>query len=556
MIMDATDARPPVLIVGGGPVGLGLALELAYHGVKSKLIEEGDGIVRLSKMGGISVRSMEYCRRWGVAEEVRECGFPADYPHDQYFCTSLNDELVGVIEIPSQNAETANHHSPEKRQRCPQLWFDPILQNKAAQNRLINLSYNTRLLDITQHPDHVEALLKDVLTGQTRVIEADYLVGCDGGGSTVRDVLGYDLEGERLSNSVGIYFTLRNLHDFNRWGKGTRYWMVSDEGIWGNLTVVDGSDIWRLTLSGSNIPVDMDNFDADHWLRKCLGRDDLDYEITAVLPWWRNRMVANHYGRSRVWLAGDAVHLNAPNGGFGMNTGLGDAVNLAWKLAAVIQGWGCAELLPSYETERRPVAIRTVNEAADNFRRTQPTMSFVGVEDKGEDGNRKRADIFSVLASQFMAELKAPGIHLGYRYEGSPIVIADGTPEPSDDVSKYVPTSRPGHRAPHAWLSDGSSILDLFGHGFTLLIFGADNGVQSSFEIAAASRGVPLSVKAIHDPDAASLYERKYVLVRPDGHVCWRGDRLERPAGEIIDIITGKLPTSHPISRGALPGGD
>lgn len=557
MSMETTGpGRRPVLIVGGGPVGLGLALELAGHGIRSELIDQGDGIVRLSKMGAVSVRSMEHCRRWGVAEDVRNSGFPVDYPHDQYFCTSLNGHLVGVIEMPSRDRAEDSDDSPEQKQRCPQLWFDPILQRKAAADPRVKLTYHGRLTGFTDHGDHVVAEIENVETGEISLIEAEYLAGCDGGGSLVRQLLGYELEGDRLSNSVGIYFTLRNLHDYHPLGKGTRYWMIGEEGTWGNLTVVDGSDHWRLTISGSQAPVDMNEFDADYWLRRCLGRDDIEYSISAVLPWWRNRMVANHYGRGRVYIAGDACHMNAPNGGFGMNTGLGDAVDLGWKLAGAIAGWAAPDILRSYEVERRPIAIRNVDAAAVNYTLTRPNVSYEGVEGHSPAGDARRAELFTVLARDTMPEFKAPGVHLGYRYERSPIIVYDGTAEPPDDLTTYVPTTRPGHRAPHIWLSTNRSILDLFGRGFVLLQFGNDDGIAAQIAAEAEKLDMPLEVARIDNEAAARLYERRYVLVRPDGHVCWRGDMLNLEASDLVAIVTGwRIPVatgSNKLAAGAV----
>jgi 2-polyprenyl-6-methoxyphenol hydroxylase-like FAD-dependent oxidoreductase len=536
----SNSGRLPVLIAGGGPVGLGLALELAWRGVRSQLIDQGDGVVRLSKMGAVSVRSMEHCRRWGVAENVRNAGFPADYPLDQIFCTSLNGERVGVISFPSHASAECDELSPERKQRCPQLWFDPILQRKACADPLVTLTYSSKLTGFTDHGDRVTADVENTETGESTTIEAAFLVGCDGGGSTVRSGLGYKLEGDRLSNSVGIYFTSYDLHAHHTMGKGTRYWMIGEDGTWGNLTVVDGSDVWRLTISGSRVPMDMAEFDADRWLRRCLGRDDIVYSITAVLPWWRNRMVADHYGRGRVWLAGDACHMNAPNGGFGMNTGLGDSVDLGWKLEGVTKGWAAPEILESYEIERRPVAIRNVNAAAANFALTRPNVSYEGVEQAGPAGEARRAALFEVLARESTPEWKSTGVHLGYRYEGSPIIVPDGSDEPEDNLVEYAPTARPGHRAPHFPLPDGRSSLDLFGRRYVLLQFDGDDGTADRIKEAAARIGMPFEAIVIDDAAAAQLYERHHVLVRPDGHVCWRGDGLDLPADELVAIVTGR----------------
>jgi len=536
----AFEGTIPVLIAGGGPVGLGLALELAGRKIPSILIEQGDGVVRLSKMGAVSVRSMEHCRRWGVADKVANSGFPHDHPHSQIFCTSLNGREILTVEVPGRDADhSADDLSPEKRQRCPQLWFDPILQRKAVADPLITLVYSTRFIGFLQDAEGVTVEIEDVQSGERGKVRAQYLVGCDGGGSAVRQALGLKLEGERLSNSVGIYFTSYDLLKHQKMPIGTRYWMLGEEGTWGNLTVVDGKDVWRLTITGSAASVDMDKFDADYWLRRCFGSDAIEYSITAVLPWWRNRMVADHYGMGRVYLAGDACHMNAPNGGFGMNTGLGDSVDIGWKLQGVLEGWASPDILASYESERRPIARRNVDAAARNFTLTKAQRSYAHVDDEGPEGDATRTALREMMRRETAPEWETLGVHLGYRYEGSPIILNDGTVEPEDDLSVYVPTSRPGHRAPHFWLSPGVSILDEFGEGYVLLQFGGDAASSRRLEDAAARAGVPLRTIAIDNEHAVPLYERKLVLVRPDGHVAWRGDCLDADPDEIIATVTG-----------------
>jgi 2-polyprenyl-6-methoxyphenol hydroxylase-like FAD-dependent oxidoreductase len=544
----------PVLIVGAGPVGLGLALELAYRNIRSILIEQGDGVVRYSKMGHISVRSMEHCRRWGVSEAVRNCGFPRDYPLNQIFCTSLNGQHIATIEYPSISQETSTDLSPETKQRCPQLWFDPILARAAANSPLIELRYNNRLEEFAEDELGVTAVVSDAGSGERDTIRALYLAACDGSGSTVRRALGISLIGDPvLSYSVGIYFTARDLIKHHKMGPGSRYWMIGEEGTWGNLTVVDAKDVWRLTVTGSKERVEAESFDADAWLRRCLGRADIPYHIDAVLPWRRSRLVAESYGGRRVYLAGDACHVNAPNGGYGMNTGLGDAVDLGWKLHGVLEGWAPPELLDTYETERRPIAQRNVDAAAVNFTLTRPNVSYEQVEADTPTGEATRARLASHMVGNTTQEWETLGVHLGYRYEGSPIVVPDGTPEPEDHLSRYVPTARPGHRAPHIVLSDGSSILDLYGRGFVLLHFDELRSPEANTALAAVvgrarTQGVPLAVHAIVDEAARELYERHFVLVRPDGHVAWRGDRLPDAAEALIATVTGgDLAGSEPV---------
>lgn len=539
----AGSADTPVLIVGGGPVGLSLALELSYHGIKCLLVDQGDGVVRLSKMGHVSVRSMEHCRRWGIANDVRNCGFPDDFPLNQIFCTSLNGQLITTLEYPSGSEDQPSYLSPEKKQRCPQLWFDPILARAAQRSNNVTLRYRTRLVEFRETEVGVLAILESLDDGTRETVHAGYLAGCDGAGSRVRKALEIDMQGDPvLSYSTGIYFTSRDLLKHQNVGIGSRYWMVGAEGVWGNLTVVDAKDVWRLTITGSKERVEAENFDADGWLRRCLGRDDIEYSITAVLPWRRSRLVARTYSRGRVFLAGDACHVNAPNGGYGMNTGLGDAVDLGWKLAATLQGWGGKGLLESYEIERQPVAQRNVDAAAYNFNSTKPNVDYSAVADDGDVGQVSRSAIARAMSQGTRQEFETYGVHLGYRYEGSPIIVPDGTPMPEDHLSDYAPTARPGHRAPHVALSEEHSTIDLFGKGFVLLQLLKEDkaNVASCLKQAAMSKGVPLRVEVVSDAEVHDLYEAHYILVRPDGHVAWRGDELGVDAGELVDIVTGR----------------
>lgn len=566
MISDASPRNPTsprqdttsVLIVGAGPVGLALSLELSYRGIPCVLLDKGDGKVRLSKMGLVSVRSMEFCRRWGIAQRVRDCGFPADYPLNQVFCTSLNGHLIATIEYPSISLEPTHGLSPEKKQRCPQLWFDPILAKSASEQSSVEMRYEQQLLSLEQDEEGVTAHIRDLPTGEPRTIRAAYLVGCDGAGSTVRNQLGIEFEGDAaLSYSVGIYFTAPQLIKYHRMGPAERYMLVGEEGTWGHLTVVDASDVWRLTVLGTQDKVEGADFDADYWVRRCFGSNDVPYQIDAVLPWRRSRLVARRYSDRRVFLAGDACHVMAPNGGYGMNTGLGDAVDIGWKLEAVLKKWAHPALLDSYGAERRPVAWRNVNAAATNFATMAPKLVFDHVELDDETGRVTRHRLQDDLANGTRPEWEVHGINLGYRYEGSPAIFADGTPEPADPMSEYVPTSRPGHRAPHVELPDGSSIIDLFGRGLVLLCF--DSGLQTAAEAAQAATpmltaahgmSVPVSCHAIAGEAAGAMYERRYVLVRPDGHVAWRSDKLPADSVAVFRHLCGwEGRTAAPVER-------
>jgi hypothetical protein len=278
--------------------------------------------------------------------------------------------------------------------------------------------------------------------------------------------------------------------------------------------------------------------DREGILHRALGRV-YPVEWLGVNIWHRRSLVAERYGRGRVFLAGDAVHQLSPTGALGMNSGIGDAVDLGWKLAAVLQGWGGPNLLTSYDAERQPVGLRNVGIATDMYQNNESfggTAADLECDDAATEELRRRvgAELERVVGREF----RTTGAQLGYRYESSPICVADGTPAPPDPMETYAPTARPGSRAPHAWLADGRSTLDLFGRGFALLRF-AESVDTSGLHEAAAKRSVPFSEVAIDDPAVASLYEQSLVLVRPDGHVAWRADALRGDAGRIVDQVTG-----------------
>ena len=515
----------PVLIVGGGPVGLALAIELGWRGVPCTLVEQGDGRIVDAKMFATGIRTLEFCRRWGIAPRVRDWGFPRDFPFDNVFVTSLAGYELARIPMPSIAATPPLAQSPENFAHCPQFVFDRILADKARSLPGVALRYGARLVSFEEKPQHVAARLE---SGET--LRAKYLVGCDGYASTVRRQLGIAMHGdEHLNRAINIMFRTPRLAALHDKGDAGRYVIIGSEGPWASLTAADGREQWRLMVYE-------DKLDAADAVRRAVGRD-FAFEILSVGVWARRNLVAERYGRGRVFLAGDAVHVMPPNGGLGMNTGIGDAVDLGWKLAAVLQGWGGERLLESYEAERRPAGERACREAMRNFERITPRRSFPQIDEDSAEGRTTRAELGQKLSVSMRNAWDNPlDTHLGYRYDGSPVCIADGAPprEPQDSRS-YVQSSHPGGRAPHAWLADGRSTLDLFGEGFTLLRFSREENLSTH----AAKRGLPLKVVSIEDPAIAQVYGKQLVLVRPDGHVAWRGDAPPADAGALLDRVTG-----------------
>ncbi|WP_035513277.1 FAD-dependent oxidoreductase [Paraburkholderia nodosa] len=536
--------QKPVLIVGAGPIGLALAGDLGFRGVPSLLIERSDGKVVQPKMDMVGVRTMEYCRRWGIVPWVYEAGYNRDYPQDCAWVTGLNGYEFGREVFPSPREEKCPPQSPQKRERCPQNFFDPVLRRFAERSQLATISVNTELVSFTETESGVTARVRDTLTGEERTVEAQYLVGTDGGASTVRQALGIGMTGEpTLTHTTNVVFRCKDLEALHDKERAYRYIFIGPEGTWATLVAINGCDQWRFSLVGDDTRHTHDEAYMRQAIVRAVGRE-FDFEILSLLPWVRRQLVADHYGTKRVFLAGDAAHLTSPTGGFGMNTGIQDAVNLSWKLAGVLQGWGGEHLLATYETEQRPVAIRNVAEATGNLKRMLSPRVLApspAIFEDGPDSEAARVEFGNAYTELMKREWFSIGIHLGYMYEGSPIVVPDGTPQPPDEVSTYVQTARPGSRAPHVWLGEGRSTLDLFGKSFVLLCFGSERGGIDALKDAARHRGVPLEVVSIDNVEAHMLYERDFALVRPDGQVVWRGDALPQNAISLIDTARGAV---------------
>ena len=535
----------PVLIVGGGPVGLALAAELGWRGVSCMLIERGDGTIKTPKMNEVNTRSMEFCRRWGIADQVFNCPFPADYPLDVSFMTSMAGYELARVRRPARADAEPEPHSPVRFQACSQIWFDPILQKLVRTFPYVSLCYRQQLESFVQSGDGVTATVTDRADGRQYTIEADYLVGCDGAASHVRQALGIAMVGPgTIGYPLNLFFRTPDMVKAFGREKATFYIPIDEEGMWGNLRIIDVKNgLWRLMIDDTEGKVTADNVDQvdrDGYLRRALG-SDFKVEWVDASVWHRRSLVAERYSEGRVFLAGDAVHQLSPTGALGMNSGLGDAVDLGWKLAAVLNGWGGERLLASYDLERRPIGDRNVRMATGFYRANEAFRhSGVDLEADTPEAAAMRKHVGEVLESEIGREFRTIGLQLGYRYEASPVCVPDGTPEPPDTAETYEATARPGSRAPHVWLKDDRSILDLYGEGFVLLRFpGAPD--SKAMSDAAAARGVPLTVAEISEPEAASLYQRRLVLVRPDGHVAWRGDTVPADAMALIDQVRGAI---------------
>jgi 2-polyprenyl-6-methoxyphenol hydroxylase-like FAD-dependent oxidoreductase len=535
--------RTPVLIVGAGPVGLAMAGDLGWRGVPCVLIEKTDGRITQPRMDMVHVRTMEFCRRWGIVPWVEAAGYNRDYPQDNAWVTSLaNGYELGREPFPSPREERPPAQSPQKRERCPQNFFDPVLARFAGTLAHVTQRYRTELVNFTEQHDGVTAQVIDHATGASETIEADYLIACDGAGGPCRERLGIALAGNPvLTYTTNVIFRCAGFAKLHNMRPAYRFIFIGPEGTFATIVAIDGRDHWRFSLVGSREYRKLSEADLRAAIERAVGCA-FDFDIVSIMPWTRRELIADRYRTNRVFLAGDSAHQLSPTGGFGMNTGIQEAVDLAWKLAARLSGWGGDALLASYEPERRPIAARNVTEAAGNLSRmlsTREDLPPPEIFQPGRAGDATRRAFGAKFTATMRREWFTLGIQLGYRYENSPICVADGTPAPPDEAATYTQTARPGHRAPHVWLAPGRSTLDLFGRGFALMRFGAATADVAPLVKAAAERRLPLTVHDIRSEEAAALYERRLVLVRPDGHVAWRGDEVPADAARVIDTVRG-----------------
>ena len=540
--MTALPDKTPVLIAGGGPVGLAVAGDLGWRGIPCMVVEKSDGTVTQPKMDLLGVRTMEFCRRWGIVDWVENAGYQRDHEQDCVWLSALSGGYeFGRECFPRPVDEICPPQSPQHRERQPQNFFDPVIARFARQFPHVDVHYHTELLGFKEHADGVRAEVRNAQTGETSTIDATYLAGCDGGGSVVRAQLGVKLpESAVLTYTTNAIFRCANLWELVDRRPGYRFIFIGPEGTWATIVAINGRDEYRFSFVGDGNKRALTEPELREAIIRAVGRT-FDFDILSTMPWIRREYVADSYGTDRVFLVGDAAHLNSPTGAFGMNTGMQDAADIGWKLEAAIRGWAGPKLLRSYETERRPVALRNVKEATANLNRMMSTRKKKPpkeIFESGPDGDRARKIFGAEYTEMMRQEWFTLGIHLGYVYEGSPVIVPDGTPAPPDEVMSYTQTARPGSRAPHVWLAPGQSTLDLFGKGFVLLRFA--RAINADALIAAGKKaGVPLHIVDLDHAAAANIYERKLVLVRPDGHVAWRADSTPADCTTLIDTVRG-----------------
>jgi 2-polyprenyl-6-methoxyphenol hydroxylase-like FAD-dependent oxidoreductase len=538
-------ARIPVLIAGGGPVGLTLGIDLAHRGIAATVVEPRHGPTQHPKATLLGARSMELFRRWGLDEEVYAACMPQNDAYYIVFCDRLSGHELHrfasppVARIRARDPEAAKRWrelewSPYGKTQIGQQALEPVLLAHAQRQPELTLRHGWKLAGFEDRGDHVLATLEDD-AGATEQVETAWLVACDGGASMVRRALGIRMHGRgRMRSNVSYLFRSREFLAAHGKGLANLYFCFTP-GCYGVFTAIDGRELWNYQYYWAD-PTQAGTEDPAAVLHAAMGRP-FDFELVGTTHWHHHQSVAAEWRRGRVFLAGDAAHLFVPTGGVGMNTGIGDACDLAWKLEGVLRGWAGEALLDSYEAERKPVAIRNSIISATNSDRIDMVMAetpdFIG--EASERGAAARARLKGRIA-WMSRQFNSAGVHLGYRYVDSPAIVPDGTHEPPDDPNQLVPSTWPGSRLPHAWLADGRSSLDLLGPHFTLLGLGM---APEAPGLMAALReaGIPATPARC---DAALPGAPALLLVRPDGHVGWRGASDPADAAAIVARLSGR----------------
>jgi|SRR5882757_9166210 len=534
---DIDMARPDVVVIGGGPVGLAAAVDLGVRGLAVLLVDAGDGAANYPTAESIDARTMEWLRQLGIADAVERSGFPDLYPRDISFVTRLSGYELTRFRRPdnARRREPTTGVSPEGPVWWPKFWFDTALRDRALELPNVALRYRWRCEGISQTEHAVTAHLV-AADGTRHDAASQYLLACDGARSTVREQLGIRMEGSRAEAVwEGAFVEIPDLLATIELDPAVQYYTLRPRrSIFGSL---NGKDLWRVTypLAAGESPTDEDVIAT---IRDCIGIPDIPVVLRDSRLWAGHTVVAASYRQGRVFLAGDAAHQMWPSGGHGMNTGIGDVHNLAWKLAAVVRGGAGERLLASYQAERKPVAVRNTARAAANYRADLALPTDAVLDDPEAAGERARQAAARLVRATRDAEWRSLGVQLGYRYEGSPIVVPDGTVEPADEPTSYEPAARPGHRAPHVVLPDGRSTLDLFGGGFVLLHTGAAMDPRL-WDEAFHARHVRLDIVDVSRAQLAEAYPAELVLVRPDGIVAWSGKQADPDIASIVETVLG-----------------
>ena len=549
-------ASAPVIIVGAGPVGLCLALDLAGRGIRTVVLERNPfGANETVRCNHVSSRTMETFRRLGFADEVRAVGLPDDYPNDVTVRTTATGRELTRIPIPCRrdrftvtDVPDGWWPTPEPPHRVNQLFFEPILFERAAAEPLIELINEVHVESFTQDSDAVTVQATDLRSGKDLQFTGKYLVGCDGGASTIRRQIGAVLEGDAVIQRVqSTYFRAPELLSLiptkPAW---MSYLYIGNRA--GNLVAIDGIETWLIHNYLLPDETDFASVDRDFWIRALLGVDEsFEYEVLRQEDWIGRRLVANRFRQDRVFICGDAAHLWVPYAGYGMNAGIADAMNLSWQMAAHLNGWAGVGILDGYEAERRPITDQVSRFAMNHAQKAISERLNIPreINAEGPEADALRAKIGADAYELHVQQFACAGLNFGYFYPDSPLIAYDGEHAPTYTMYDYTPSTVPGCRTPHFRLADGQSLYDVLGPEFTLLRFSRDAAVEPLVK-AAETAGMPLLVVDVDLPQPPGAYRHRLLLSRPDRHVAWRGDEVPHDAERLVALVTGRLSATRP----------
>jgi 2-polyprenyl-6-methoxyphenol hydroxylase-like FAD-dependent oxidoreductase len=565
---DGGTLTTPVAIVGGGPVGLVLALYLDFYGVKSTIFNTEPNERWHPKGNGQNARTMEHYRQLGFSDEVRKLGLPADHPFDQSYFTRLSKHEIFRFPMPNRDERIAMRKNmpvadqlPEPMFHVNQMYVERFLLQKARAAANIDVRFGWEAQWFTQDETQVRLCARKTDGGEVAVWTAPFAVGCDGARGFIRKTLGIAYEGDVQKKDAywaGQFFSIHmRIPDLYPKFVGHRrawmYWAVNpDPDTRGVIIALNGVDEFMMLIKPKSGWADVNKDEVAGWVQKAIGAG-IPVQVLGYYPWSAGQaLVAERYKAGRIMLAGDAAHVFTPTGGFGMNTGIDDSANLAWKLAAVLQGWGGSKLLDSYQTERKPVGYRTTGASRKYASMMHDAVVPPDVEADGPSGDAARiaaANLTYLRRNLFVRpeHQDAVGVQIGGRYDGSPIIVPDGEPPADvfpDTYDEYVPSGVPGGRAPHLWLDaergQGSSLFDRFGKGFTLLRCEPCAANAQALERAMARRGIPFVVLDVAQPEGRALYGCDLALIRPDQYIAWRGNALPENLDALLDNVTGQ----------------
>jgi len=539
----------PVLIVGGGPIGLTLALDLAWRGIDVTVAEtRSEAEPPPPKCNHVAARSMEIFRRLGVAESLRNAGLPADYANDVSYRTAFTGKELTRIPIPCRRdrytateGPDANWPTPEPPHRINQTFLEPILFAHAKASPRITLLNETAIMAITQDDAGALAEARHVRSGAEQQIHCQYIIGCDGGGSMVRKSIGAQFEGDAVIQRVqSTYIRAPDLINRQETAPAWATFSLNPKRS-GNIYAIDGLERWVVHNYLKPDEVDFESVDRDWAIRAILGvGDDFTYDVIAPMDWFGRRLVADKFRDRRIYICGDAAHIWVPYAGYGMNAGIADAMNLSWTLAANLNGWGGARILDAYEQERLPITQQVSHFVMDHAHAMAGQRGGVpaNIEDDDAAGESARQALGQKAYDLNVQQYCAAGLNFGYFYEDSPIIAANGETAPGYSMADFTASTVPGCRTPHFWLANGDSLYDAMGPEFTLLRF--DPTVDVASILGAAERAnVPMQLLDVSAAEADPAYKHALALSRPDQHIAWRGNKVPDDPSALIQRIRG-----------------